>query len=181
MGRQLNIEIIENGEALANCYFHWSAHSESAAVLTKSIIDAIPEVEASVKSSRVDVAVELFKRVGAVFADDELAYKSNALISVTKQEIEDTRRWQECAIYIYLDQKYFTFDLINCVSESEWKNLYFDGQNSSEHEENLEFLKFDLTHIPFESIDDFLAALNRHYESELHLKPEIADEYFWYM
>lgn len=34
MGQSLNIEIWNNGEVLANAYYHWSAYTESAAKIT---------------------------------------------------------------------------------------------------------------------------------------------------
>ena len=30
MGERLNIEIIKNGETLANCYYHWAGYSNSS-------------------------------------------------------------------------------------------------------------------------------------------------------
>lgn len=39
MGQRLNIEILKNGEVLANSYYHWSGFSNSAINLTIYIIN----------------------------------------------------------------------------------------------------------------------------------------------
>lgn len=38
MGQRLNIEIVKNGEVLANSYYHWSGFSDCAVNLTEKII-----------------------------------------------------------------------------------------------------------------------------------------------
>ena len=41
MGQRLNVEIWNNGEVLANAYYHWSAYTESAAHIVDKALNYI--------------------------------------------------------------------------------------------------------------------------------------------
>lgn len=41
MGQRLNIEIWNNGQVLANVYYHWSGYTSSALALTRKVVDGI--------------------------------------------------------------------------------------------------------------------------------------------
>ena len=44
MGQRLNIEIMKNGETIANCYYHWSAYTTSALATAIMVISNYEEL-----------------------------------------------------------------------------------------------------------------------------------------
>lgn len=62
MGQRLNIEIVDGETSLANCYYHWSADTNSALELTKQIIDSYYNSKLTVG---LEMAVELLEATGA--------------------------------------------------------------------------------------------------------------------
>lgn len=49
MGQRLNIEIVKNGEVLANSYYHWAAYSEVAIDLAIQIINKYEYIKKYIK------------------------------------------------------------------------------------------------------------------------------------
>ncbi len=74
MGQRLNIEIVKNGEVLANSYYHWSGFSDCAVNLTEKIIndyDYVKKCNCNDACKNLDLlfAIRLLERTGAGFND----------------------------------------------------------------------------------------------------------------
>lgn len=70
MGQRLNIEIVKNGEILANAYYHWSGFSNCAIDLTEKIIEKFEYtkkylVEKYIKNQDLLFAIRLLEITGA--------------------------------------------------------------------------------------------------------------------
>ena len=70
MGQRLNIEILKNGEVLANSYYHWSGVSNSAVNLTIQIINNFDyikkyRVEEYIKNQDLLFAIRLLEETEA--------------------------------------------------------------------------------------------------------------------
>ena len=76
MGQRLNIEIVKNGEVLANSYYHWSGFSNSAINLIIEIIRNYKyikkyKVEQYIKNQDLLFAIRLLEETGAGVNDIE--------------------------------------------------------------------------------------------------------------
>ena len=69
MGQRLNIEIHENGELLANSYFHWSAYTSSAIELTR---EALSVYDSIITNNPIQKAVRMLEETGAGIREEEL-------------------------------------------------------------------------------------------------------------
>lgn len=125
MGQRLNIEILNNGELLANCYQHWSAYTRDSLVIALDIldnkyIDDVPNVETAVRilenacegSGLYLADLEYAKEHG--FAEELLIPATNrndGLISITEEQMENTRGWEEGRVSIDLTRKMVDFNV----------------------------------------------------------------------
>lgn len=80
MGQRLNIEIVKNGDVLANSYYHWSGFSNSAIDLTIKIIEHFDyirrhKVERYIKNKDLLFAIRLLEITEAGVNDIEEARK----------------------------------------------------------------------------------------------------------
>lgn len=163
MGQRLNIEVVNNGNVLANAYYHWSAYSSCAASKTEEIIQFIEENEPYEPS--VAFAIKILASTGAGFNESELERVNNdtrfaklekpacrdrnvGLLSVTEEGIASTEMWEEGRVTIDLDDK--------CVAFS----VLFEEEDEEEFKENWEMTFNDLPLIedfdPYNiSFDDF--------------------------
>lgn len=125
MGQRLNIQFEDNTGVLANAYYHWSGYTSSAMVLTNEIIssDLIDDTSISNKVK----AVKLLELTGAglirnEFNDDfpshlykEAKTRTDGLIAISKEGIEENQSWEEARVTIDLDTQQIYF------------NIYWDG------------------------------------------------------
>ena len=121
MGQRLNIQFEDNAGVLANAYYHWSGYTSSAMLLTDKIIssDLIDDTSISNKVK----AVKLLELTGAGLTRDEFnddfpshLYKASksrtdGLIAISKEGIEETQRWEEVRVSINLDTQQIHFDI----------------------------------------------------------------------
>jgi len=179
MGERLNIEIIKNGKTLANAYYHWSGYSNSAVELASTIIKNIEKI--NVKDSDLLFAIRLLESTGAGLTDREIEFaktidglnnvefkeckgRSEGLIGISQDEINQTRKWQEHALYIYLDEKRMSFQVF-------WKNRFSDYETENKDEDNyiefdeLEKVDINFDDIKFSEIDNFVEFINNHLEN----------------
>lgn len=155
MGQRLNIEIVENGVCLANAYYHWSAYTSSAFELAKQIINAIPTIKEEIPVMR---AIRLLEVTGARLTSDEIEFakklllgddfeaatdRNDGLIAISEKGIDETRQWQEYALYIYLDENRMKFDVLHRTDFYDWQK----------YEEKYNGRKVELNDIPMYNID----------------------------
>lgn len=126
MGQRLNIEIVNGEDTVANAYYHWSAYTKSAIVLTNQILVAVD----GVNGTPVERAVKLLELTGAGVNEDErkrieedsshrfdgielkdCTSRNEGLLSVTAEGIKETRDWEEGRVTIHLDSRLVDFSV----------------------------------------------------------------------
>ena len=148
MGQRLNIQFEDNTGVLANAYYHWSGYTSSAMLLTNQIIssDLIDDTSISNKVK----AVKLLELTGAgltkyEFNDDfpshlykESKDRTNGLIAISKEGIEETQNWEEARVTIDLDTHNINFRVYWDVNIEE-----YDPEQSYDSELNYEDVSFE--------------------------------------
>lgn len=167
LGQRLNIEIVSDGALLANCYYHWSAYTDSALALTELIIDKFYDSDTS---PGIKNAVELLESTGAgvnererieikkfpnkfVGIDFKKATDRNCgIISVTENGMEETRYWEEARVTIDVLNQTVSFDVFYKYYEKEYVEEYADEDDV--RLSDLPVCHLDLDSIPFEDIGE---------------------------
>lgn len=168
MGQRLNIEIVSNDTLLANCYYHWSAYTNSALTLTERIIEKFYDSDMNVS---VKNAVELLESTGAGINEQErneiqkfpnrfakIDFKkaidrNEGLISVTERGMEETRYWEEARVTIDVLSQTVSFGVFYTYSKKEYAEMCDDEDNL--RPSDLPICHLDLNNIPFEDIGEF--------------------------
>lgn len=178
MGQRLNIEIIENGKCLANAYYHWSAYTDSSYDLARSIINAIPIIN---EENSVLRAIRLLEVTGARLIENDIGYakeigigsdfitatnRNDGLIGITEKSIDETRKWQEHALYIYLDEGRMNFQVIYNQKVWDWEKDQREYEDNPKNRDDLPVLDIDFTDVKFDKIDEFGEFLRKYHEDE---------------
>lgn len=172
MGQRLNIEIWNNGEVLANAYYHWSAYTAEAAGLVGSALkyienNPIPNENDLLYAIRVleatgagltDREIERAKLLaaldGATFA--ECNGRNCGLIGISEDEISETRLWQEGSVYIFLDEKRVSFRVFHTQDRWDWeKEQREDYENEDANAKSLDVVNRNFDDIKFDAWADF--------------------------
>lgn len=168
MGQRLNIEIVKNGKTLANCYYHWSAYSGSSVKLAKTIIDNIDKIK---YESNLLTAIKLLESTGAGLTEDEIEYSKSidelknanliesknrniGLIAISEDGINQTRYWQEYALYIYLDEDRMSFGVYHKASRWDWENDMKEEEKTVKYDD-VEKININFDDIKFSDIEEF--------------------------
>lgn len=178
MGQRLNIEIKKKGtnETIANCYYHWSAYTRSALGLTLEIIENTISVNHNEKEVDKMYAIRLLESTGAGVISDEydlLTEKEQrvckvgenrnlGLISFTEKGIEETRKWEEGRVEIYLPNITDYFEQIKEIRVS-FEVFYRQDIESTKEDyaeynidyDNLIEFDFDLWNMTRENLYEF--------------------------
>lgn len=144
MGQRLNIEIIDkNGDAIANCYYHWSAYTVSALELTEQILNFIKKnKEKYIKDGKMDktlFAVRMLESTGAglcpeadipafkkLYPDEpykEGTDRNSGLISITEESMDQTRNYEEGKVNIYIDSNMVFFGVLYELDDYELADI----------------------------------------------------------
>ena len=138
MGQRLNIEIVDNmndKNILANCYYHWSGYTSSALYLADKVFDikdALVEKYGLTKKA----AIKILEETDATLTEEELKIadkmypgefsldgievdRNNGLISISEEGIEETRKWEEARVTLYLQDDKINFNAICFVNEED--------------------------------------------------------------
>lgn len=172
MGQRLNIEIWFNDECLANAYYHWSGYTTPAAWLAREAIQEYTRLSEEFNIfediSPLEVAVKMLQKTGAGLNEYERARvvdrhefkdivfndcknRNDGLLAVTKEGIEETRRYEEERVRLILDSEEMDFQVVSLYSKEEVLN------NEDEIYMPDEELNFDLSRIPFDDVSDFIS------------------------
>lgn len=139
MGQRLNIEIVSGEERLANAYYHWSAYTYSAIELTMTALNEYFERE-NVHETKLQKAVRMLEATGARLTLAEIAMakedpkipefefiqaesvdRNDGLLSVTEKGMDDTERYEEGRVSIYLDEKTVDFAVVHIYLKNEYE------------------------------------------------------------
>lgn len=182
MGQRLNLEIQNQGEVLANSYYHWSAYTGSAYYLTEQVVSFMQSNWPAIGDKKL-LAIKALESTGAGMGKRDLAFayshqkwqgiefkecknRNDGILSILKSTIKDTQDWAEGNVYIdiaYPPNPEITFTVFSYWESAEF---YLSEMCSSLEEEN-EFksnlvktkYKDDTFHIKElkEAVDDILS------------------------
>ena len=180
MGQRLNIEILKSGEVLANSYYHWSGFSNSAVNLAIQIINNFDyikkyKVEEHIKSQDLLFAIRLLEETGAGVNDIEKTRKlledqtmnlklkpcinrNEGIIGITKEDIEETKYWEEGRLTIDIEKKTVDFDVIREYTLEELKENYDEEEIK---ELDIKEINKNFKNIPFEDIFELKAFIDK--------------------
>lgn len=172
MGERLNIEIYNNGKILANCYYHWSGYSDSAIELTLKALKNISDIKHTYGYGVLG-AVKMLESTGAGLQKEdfetlesynsksvsinEAVSRNDGLISISDNNINDTRYCVEETISIYLDESRIDY---SCVRED------YDYFRKSESE----LVDWNLSDIKFNKLEEFQDFINSHLDKSFRCK-----------
>lgn len=178
MGQRLNIEIWNDGAALANAYYHWSAYTDSSAILVSKALDFINENPIDHENILL-YAIRVLESTGAGLTEAEIEHatimginttervecfgRNSGLLSISEQGIQETRDWQEGAVYIYLDEKRVSFKVFYKSRKWEWEQAQReDYGNENANSNNLDMVQLNFDDIKFSQWDSALEILTNH-------------------
>lgn len=141
MGQRLNIEINYNGTPIANCYYHWSAYTRSAAALVNTILEYYSEESLPMSSDdeRLVSAIKMFEQTNSVdFFTGKVTYaalnendykvihskfpgldfnteidRNAGIIGFTEREMKRTRDAEEGYVMIDFGNNTISFDVLS--------------------------------------------------------------------
>ena len=197
MGQRLNIEIVKNGEILANSYYHWSGFSNSAINLTIEIINNFEyikkyRVEEYIKKQDLLFAIRLLEETAAGVNDIEKIRKiledktmnlklkpcknrNEGIIGVTKEDIEETRYWEEGRVSIDVEKKTIDFNVMNEYTIEQFREDY-DEEDIKEM--NIKEINRNFKNIPFEDVFELKAFIDKsNYNKEYLFHNKKDDKY----
>ena len=180
MGQRLNIEIVKNGKVLANSYYHWSGFSNSAINLTIQIINNFEyikkyRVEEYIKNQSLLFAIRLLEETGAgvdniektrkLLEDQTMNLKlkpcidrNEGIIAIIKEDIEETRYWEEGRVSIDIEKKTVDFNVIHEYTEEELRENYDEEEIK---ELNTKEINRSFKNILFEDIFELKAFIDK--------------------
>lgn len=180
MGQRLNIEIWNDGTALANAYYHWSAYTDESARLVSKVLDFINKNPIDNENILL-YAIRVLEATGAGLNEEERRCaatmgidttkrvecngRNDGLLSISQKGIQDTRFWKEGAVYIYLDENRISFDVFYKQRTWEWardQKEYYGNENAKHQDLDVFTINFD--DIKFSQWDSALEALEKHEE-----------------
>lgn len=159
MGQRLNIEINQNGETLANAYYHWSAYTSSSLELTRIILENKNKVK---HEDPVIYAVRLLETTGARLQEDEIkpmqkrnplekfeiaTDRNEGLIAISEKGKDETRKWEEGRVEIYLDDETINFDVVYTVDKEEFMEDY---EKTEEEYKEMPIKNYQFVETPFD-------------------------------
>lgn len=167
MGQRLNVEIWNNGKALANAYYHWSAYTGSSAEITNTALNYINSNPIQ-DDNYLLYAIRILEATGAGLTKDEVEYakkisaldgatfaecncRIEGLLAISKDGIQETRNWQEGTVFIFLDEKRISFRVFFTEKSWEWvkeQREYYGNQEASARD--LDVVSFNFDDIKFD-------------------------------
>ena len=165
MGHRLNIEILENGEVLANSYYHCSGYTSSAIILVREILKGFKKAEQN-EFEGVRKAIDLLELTGAGLSENEKDYlyfigdqillydtrgyvgRNKGLISVSENGIAETRKFTDMSVEIDLEKQTIKFDALVTMTREEFFFNY-KGKNLIDFDWDI-----DLKEVSFDDFDE---------------------------
>ena len=164
MGQRLVIQITQDGEPIANAYYHWSAYTESAADLTNEVLGWLNDADKMLKPAQ-QAAWALYmtgarfnedeKRLMekyeilddfTMFIDEKEADRNDGLLSITDEGMAESVSWEEGRVDIDIDDNSVYFGVISIESaddynsvREEWGTPPIEKLPTIEFSEHLEF------------------------------------------
>lgn len=175
MGQRLNIEFYVDGKCLVNCYYHWSAYTETALDMTKEILQLM-NIKPFQKLNDIKLNkmyfVNLLRFTGSclviqntddMFTENHIdygTYRDFGLIGVTEKDMQRTRAWQEGIVIFDMDNKTINFGVFYTVKVTNLIEDYTDEQI-----QNIKSIQNK--GIKFEDFNNFYNTIKEHGEGNL--------------
>ena len=86
------------------------------------------------------------------------------MIAISPNGIEETRRWQEHALYIYLDEKRMSFKVFWAKDKWDWEKERKEDYDEEVKANDLENVDINFDDIKFSDIDAFVEFVDSHKE-----------------
>lgn len=199
MGQRLNIEIVKNGEVLANSYYHWAGYSNCAVDLAVQIINNFEyikknKVEKYIENRDLLFAIRLLEETGAgvnnidktreLLKDETNNLKlkkcegrNEGIIGITEEDIEETRYWEEGRVSIDIEKKTVNFNVIHEYTVGEFRENYTEEEIK---ELDIKETNINFKDIPFEGIFELKAFIDRaNYNGEYYFHNNKDDKYIF--
>lgn len=169
MGERLNIEIHEDGEVLANAYYHWGGFTKFSLELLEIILNNVGNVN---YDNRIVNAIKLLETTGAGLNPREMIYaktfikdfnkyrfkeakdRNLGLISVSRLGILDTRYWEDENIIIDLKKQKFDFNVFSIYTKKVYEEDYLEEEEFPLYSE-LPIYDIKFNNIPFNDFKKF--------------------------
>ena len=197
MGQRLNIEIVKNGEVLANSYYHWDAYSSCAINHAIKIIQDFryikkQKVESYIENQDLLFAVRLLEDTGAGVEDiaetrkilndvtnnlklEKCKGRNEGIIGIKKEDIKETRDWEEGRLTIDIEKKTIDFDVLHKFTEEQIKEDY---TNEELKELNIKEININFENVPFEEIFNLKAFIDKsNYNGQYYFYNKYNNEY----
>ena len=159
MGQRLVVQIKNNdGEPLANAYYHWSGYTGSSAEMTNLVLgyleDAPKEYNDKQKAAwslfmtgarfnptEVGLLIEKgIKKDWEFLIDDKEVDRNDGLLSVTEEGMQESEDWAEGLVEINIETMEIYFGVISIETAEDWEA--WREKDSSLAVENLPVLNF---------------------------------------
>lgn len=180
MGQRLVVIINNKGKNLANAYYHWDAYSLASLERIKPIIDFLKGK--NIKNFGISDAIRLLQISGAEITDEELLYckknnievkrnyenidRNRGLISVSKEEMENSLDWAEGTIEIYVNEKKIGYGVYWDASEDDYTN---DLIEKGEEIKKIDLGIKDFPFISFKDVPSFMKKIEEAQKSGSYL------------
>lgn len=177
MGQRLNIEVKADGKVQANCYYHWSAYTESAKHLATLLI-ASSGILKNISDKRL-LAIKLFECTGATMCEEDRALseklypdeqfrpgadRDDGLIGISEISMNENRLYEEGRIVIDLDNQGVEFHVWDIWDYEEYKKECADNET----EMNVQTVDRNPTEMDFQYFLTNFAAKNHTFEHYLY-------------
>ena len=186
MGQILNIEIVSNGELLANSYYHWSGYSNTAIMMTEGIIGEYKRTKDYNKGPLF--AIRLLESTGAGAVDPErfreilkmpdvrlqkCEGRNEGIIDIEPEKMQENRAWEEGRVTIDIAKETFDFDVLDYRTEEDIRECCED------YEEEIYETDIKLKEIPFENVFEIEAFIKKSAYKDAYLfHSTVTNKYF---
>ena len=176
LGQRLVINILYNGERLANAYFHWGAYTRHALGKTRSIFDEALWKMCDNRYNALTGAIELLEETGAGVNEEERVAilrefsgriknrkfckcvdRNLGLLCITNEGMNENESWADSIVSIDLGTCFISFDVFFYDVEPESDGVIVD-------------MPYDIERIPFDVFYDFEQHVMKHLESTFQYK-----------
>ena len=161
MGQRLVVQINKGETPLANAYYHWSAYTGSAAIMTNDILGYFDEVDESLTLKQQ--AAWLLYKTGARFNDMEIEQmkkdgidanqfdfvfdgvevnRNDGLLCVTEDGMDSNMSWEEGRVDIDIETREVYFGVM-CIDTPEGYSEFYGDEEYYAKPDDLPVLNID--------------------------------------
>ena len=177
MGQRLVVTIRKSEEDICKIYYHWSAYTMSALDEARKIVDAIYNGEDEI-TRELQLRLIRFceqnggcidgsndnrevKYIQTIFPDEKFkedGSRSDGLIAISQQGMDDLQRWSEGDLTIDLDEERIYNNVLFCYDDCEEE--FWESHDWLEEEERvIEPIGYDISEFDIGELNDVIKEL----------------------